>query len=75
MAVLCRRMTMESERFQGALDRLQAAVERLEKAARPLDAPVADDDRLAALEARHRRLCASTSEALARLDQLIEGQG
>lgn len=71
--VLCQCMTMESEHFQRALGRLEAAVERLERAAGNV-APGSDDGRLAALEARHRILRDGTSQALARLDRLIEGQ-
>lgn len=59
---------MESERFNQALGRIEAAIDRIEKAAR---AP-APDARLAALEERHRKLRDGTSEALARLDRLID---
>jgi hypothetical protein len=62
---------MESERFQEALRRLEAAVERLERLpAAPATPP---DSRLTALEARHRKLRDGATEALARLDRLIEG--
>jgi hypothetical protein len=66
-------MTMESEHFQRALGRLEAAVERLERIAVPPAAGSADP-RLAALEARHRKLREGATEALARLDRLIGGQ-
>jgi hypothetical protein len=59
---------MESEHFTQALGRIEAAIERLEQAN---PAPAADT-RLAALEERHRALRAGTSEALARLDRLID---
>lgn len=75
-AVLCRGMSMESEHFQRALRRLEAAVERLERAARPsssVSSPsTGDDARLVALEARHRKLRDGATQALARLDRLIE---
>ena len=67
-------MTMESEHFQRALGRLEAAVKRLERAASHAPAG-SGDTRLAALEARHRKLRDGASEALARLDRLIGGQG
>jgi hypothetical protein len=62
---------MESERFQQALRRLEAAVERLERLPATPVAP--SDGRLAALEARHRKLRDGATEALARLDRLIDG--
>lgn len=69
-------MSMESEHFQRALRRLEAAVERLERAARPsssVSSPsTGDDARLVALEARHRKLRDGATQALARLDRLIE---
>jgi hypothetical protein len=66
-------MTVESEHFQRALGRLEAAVERLERI-EPVPAPGSGDHRLAALEARHRKLREGATEALARLDRLIGGQ-
>jgi len=71
--VLCQCMTMESEHFQRALGRLEAAVERLEQAAGPIAAG-SGDARLAALQARHARLRDGATQALARLDRLIEGR-
>jgi hypothetical protein len=75
--VLCRCTMMESELFQRALGRLEAAVERVERAAGTLPtgpAPAGPDGtRLAALEARHAKLREGASQALARLDRLIEG--
>ncbi|WBO23624.1 hypothetical protein [Sphingomonas abietis] len=74
-------MTMESQRFQQALARIEAAIERVAEAvaspaaSAPLPANGADDGRLAALEARHRKLHDGATDALARLDRLIEGQG
>ncbi len=59
---------MESERFKKALGRLEAAIDRLEKASH---AP-ASDARLVALEQRHRKLRDGTSDALMRLDRLID---
>lgn len=59
---------MESERFKQALSRIEAAIDRIEQA---VEAPV-PDTRLAALEARHRKLREGTGEALARLDRLID---
>ncbi|HEY0315855.1 MAG TPA: hypothetical protein VGC28_06275 [Sphingomonas sp.] len=55
------------------MGRLEAAVERLERIA-PVPAPGSGDQRLAALEARHRKLREGATEALARLDRLIGGQ-
>jgi hypothetical protein len=66
-------MTMESQRFQQALGRLEAAIERVERVAAP-SFPDAPDDRLAALEARHRKLRDGATDALAHLDRLIGGQ-
>jgi len=62
---------MDNERFNKALGRLHAAIERVEQAAvaTPTGAP---DARLAELEARHQRLRDGTSDALARLDRLID---
>ena len=59
---------MESERFKQALSRLEAAIDRVEVALRD---PAADA-RLAVLEERHRKLRDGTTEALARLDRLID---
>jgi hypothetical protein len=67
-------MTMESQRFQQALGRLEAAIERVERVATPSSSG-APDGRLAALEARHRKLRDGATDALARLDRLIGGQG
>ncbi len=70
---------MESERFQQAMGRLEAAVARVERAAALASPAASGDDRLAALEARHRKLRDGASDALARLDRLIDdssgGQG
>jgi hypothetical protein len=66
-------MIMESQRFQQALGRLEAAIERVERVATP-SSPGAPDERLAALEARHRKLRDGATDALARLDRLIGGQ-
>ncbi|PXA87559.1 hypothetical protein DMC47_31655 [Nostoc sp. 3335mG] len=65
-------MSMESEHFQRALGRLEAAVERVERAAGNLPTG-SGDARLAALEARHAKLKDGATQALARLDRLIEG--
>ena len=59
---------MESERFKQALGRLEAAIDRLDKIAH---VPTADA-RLAALEQRHGKLRAGASDALTRLDRLID---
>jgi hypothetical protein len=62
---------MDNERFNKALGRIEAAIARLEQAG-PAIASSAVDARLAELEARHRRLRDGTSDALARLDRLID---
>lgn len=66
-------MSMESEHFQRALGRLEAAVERVERALGNLPTGL-DDTRLVELEARHAKLKDGATQALARLDRLIEGQ-
>ena len=53
---------------------LEAAIERVERVATPSSSG-APDGRLAALEARHRKLRDGATDALARLDRLIGGQG
>jgi len=68
-AMLCRRGDMQNDPFHQALGQLEAAIDRLETVAR---AP-APDARLAALEQRHHRLRTGATEALARLDRLIDG--
>ncbi|MGN6123123.1 MAG: hypothetical protein ACTHOJ_09215 [Sphingomonas oligoaromativorans] len=62
---------MDNERFNKALGRIEAAIERLEQAG-PAAPSAAVDTRLAELEARHQRLRDGTSDALARLDRLID---
>lgn len=59
---------MDNERFNKALGRIEAAIERLEQAG----PAAAVDTRFAELEARHQRLRDGTSDALARLDRLID---
>lgn len=66
---------MESDPFRRALTRLEAAIARVEIAASTRSpAPPPTDDRLIALEARHARLRAGATDALARLDRLIDTQ-
>ena len=67
-----RLVIMDNERFNRALGRLHAAIDQLEQVDPPAPSGMSDA-RLAALEARHRRLRDGTSEALARLDRLIDG--
>jgi hypothetical protein len=58
---------MDSERITQAFSRLEAAIGRLED----IGHMHPSDERVAALEEKNRRLREGTSEALARLDQLI----
>jgi hypothetical protein len=64
---------MESDPFRRALARLDAAIARAETAVSALaPAQPKTDDRFVALEARHARLRAGATDALARLDRLID---
>ena len=67
-----RLVIMDNERFNRALGRLHAAIDQLEQID-PSAPSGMSDARLAALEVRHQRLRDGTSEALARLDRLIDG--
>lgn len=66
-----RLVIMDNERFNRALGRLHAAIDQLEQIDPPASSGMSDA-RLAALEVRHQRLRDGTSDALARLDRLIE---
>jgi hypothetical protein len=66
-----RLVSMDNERFNKALGRIEAAIGRLEQAGTAAPSGAADA-RLTELEARHQRLRDGTSDALARLDRLID---
>ena len=65
---------MPNARFALALSRLEAAIARVEDVAVP-PTPDASAAELAALAERHARLRAGATEALARLDRLIDKAG
>jgi hypothetical protein len=64
---------MNGDRSDSALARIEAALARIEAAARK-PRSLGDDGELTRLEARHQRLRAAATDALAQLDTILEGQ-